>query len=371
MSYGTVQAEKMTTESGFSLGAGNSSSFKNRLINGEMDIAQRGTSFTGINNSNTDAWPADRFRCRNTDTVGTLTVSNVADAPAGFINSARVQVTTVNATPNNETFIEQIIEGNNLTGLAYGTASAQSFTLSFWAKVSVTGTYNVWIYNPNAGKAVGFSYSVSSANTWTQISATIAGDTVSALASNNSEGIYIRWYLDSQASGIGPLNATWSTSNISNRMVAGSVRLLSTLNATYQFTGAQFEVGTVATSFDYRPFGTELVLCQRYYEVGGNNAASQAEGGGTSVWSSIQYKVNKRANPTIGLTNSGLLYLRQYGTAGHIGTGSAFVNAYINSSSAMVRFNGFSGLSVGAIMFTSGPVDASPTVDPFFISAEL
>jgi len=239
--------------------------FKNRIINGAMVIAQRGTSFAGLTSSNTDGWPADRFRLRNSDSVSVLTVSQVADAPSGFVYSARAQVTTINATPNSETFIEQIIEGNNLLGLAYGTASAQSFTLSFWVKASVTGTYNIWMYSPSSAKAVGFSYAVSSANTWTQISATISGDTAAALASDNSAGLYIRWYLDVAASAIGPLNATWSTSNISNRMVSGSVRLTSTLNATYQITGVQLEAGTTSSSFEYRDYGNELRMCQRYF----------------------------------------------------------------------------------------------------------
>lgn len=263
MSYGTVQAEKMTTESGYSLGAGNASSFKNKLINGAMSIAQRGTSFTGIKAGNTSAFPADRFRGFNADTIGVYSFAQLADAPAGFINSIRAQVTTADATPDQESYIEQIIEGNNCLGLAYGTSAAAPITVSFWVKASVAGIYNVWLFAEPAAKSVGSSYTITSANTWQFVSMTFSGDTVSALSSGNTAGIYVRWYLDAVNASIGPLNSTWTALN-TNRMVSGSVRLLSTLNATFQITGCQVEVGTVATSFDFRSIGTELALCQRY-----------------------------------------------------------------------------------------------------------
>jgi hypothetical protein len=238
-------------------------SFKNRIINGDMVIAQRGTSFTGITNGS-KAWPADRFNVLNADTVSVFSAAQVADAPAGFVNSIRAQVTTINATPNQETFIEQIIEGVNCEGIAYGTASAPPVTLSFWIKASIAGVYNVWIYSQSSAKSIGSSFTVTSANTWQFISLTFVGDTATALASNNGAGIYIRWYLDINSGGIGPLNSSWSSSN-TNRMVSGSVRLASTLNATYQLTGVQFELGSTATSFDNRPYTTELALCQRYF----------------------------------------------------------------------------------------------------------
>jgi hypothetical protein len=294
--------------------------FRNRIINGAMVIAQRGTSFAGLTSSNTDGWPADRFRLRNSDSVSVLTVSQVADAPSGFVYSARAQVTTINATPNSETFIEQIIEGNNLLGLAYGTASAQSFTLSFWVKASVTGTYNIWMYSASSAKAVGFSYAVSSANTWTKISATIFGDTAAALASDNSAGLYIRWYLDAAASAIGPLNATWSPSNLNNRMVSGSVRLCSTLNATFQITGVQLEAGNTSSSFEYRDYGNELALCQRYFQsltYGTGNATYGPYGlcrNGLTVCHIAYLPVQMRTAPTATYTvNAGTNVLKQDG----------------------------------------------------------
>jgi hypothetical protein len=301
-SQGTVGWAQLNSDTQQDLGI----SFKNKIINGAMTIAQRGTSFSGITVSNTDGWPADRFRLRNSDSVSVLTVSNVADAPAGFVNSAKAEVTTINATPNNETFIEQVIEGNNLLGFGYGTSSAQSFTLSFWVKASVVGTYNVWFLNAAPSKAAGATYTVTVANTWQKVSMTIAGDTAAAIASNNSAGIYVRWYLDIGAPGIGPLNAVWSASNVGNRMVSGSVRLCSTLGATFYLTGVQLEVGTQATTFDNRSIGTELLLCQRYYEVITGNAETYTlQLYATNNFSNFRGhwfpKVTKRAAPTFAI----------------------------------------------------------------------
>jgi hypothetical protein len=289
--------------------------FKNKFINGDMTIAQRGTSFTGITVSNAQAFPADRTKVRNVDTVSVLSAAQLADAPAGFINSIRAQVTTINATPSQETFIEQIIEGTNCEGLAYGTASAQPVTLSFWVKTSIAGIYNVWMYSESAVKSIGSSFTVTSANTWQFVSLTFVGDTAVALASNNGPGIYVRWYLDVPNSAVGPLNSTWSSSN-TNRMVSGSVRFTSTLNATYQITGAQFEVGSTATAFDYRPYGTELALCQRYFETSytsGFALGSTSDTNGGIGWfasgtpytgTPVCYRVTKRSSPTLTLYNS-------------------------------------------------------------------
>jgi hypothetical protein len=307
---GSVTAAKLASGSALSnIGAGNITpaflntqaqytGFKNKLINGDMTVAQRGTSFTGITVSNAQAFPADRFKVRNVDTVSVLSAAQLADAPAGFINSIRAQVTTINATPNQETFIEQIIEGTNCEGLAYGTASAQPVTLSFWVKTSIAGIYNVWMYSDSAVKSIGSSFTVTSANTWQFVSLTFVGDTAVALSSSNGPGINVRWYLDVPNSAVGPLNSTWSSSN-TNRMVSGSVRFTSTLNATYQITGTQFEVGSTATAFDYRPYTTEVQLCQRYFQ----NSATRYEyvvGVTGSVCATIvSLPVTMRTAPTV------------------------------------------------------------------------
>jgi hypothetical protein len=318
-----------------------------------MNIAQRGTSFTGITNSGR-AWPADRFNVFNQDTTSVYSAAQLTDAPAGFVNSIRAQVTTINATPNGESYIEQIIEANNLEGLAYGAASAQPVTLSFWVKTSIAGVYNVWMFSQSAAKSIGSSFTVTSANTWQFISLTFVGDTAAALATGNGQGIYVRWYLDGPSGLIGPLNSSWSTSN-NNRLVSGSVRITATLNATYQITGAQFEVGSTATAFDYRPFGTELALCQRYCEVlslatgtlagAGSFIASGVCENATRVQPYYPFKVQKRAGPSVTLSAIGTFGLRSTTssvvcTSGNFGApGTAFAQGEFN--------NGGGGLIAG------------------------
>jgi hypothetical protein len=334
-------------------------SFKNKIINGAMTFAQRGTSFTGIGTGNTIAYPADRFKVSNNDSTSVFSASQLTDAPAGFINSIRAQVTTINATPNSETFIEQVIEGNNLLGFAYGTAAAQSFTLSFWVKVSIAGQYNVWMYNNSGAKAVGFSFTVSSANTWTKISATIAGDTASAFSSDNSAGLYIRWYLDAANVAIGTLPSTWSSTDVNIRMATGSVRLTSTLNATYQLTGVQLEVGTQATTFTTAggSYGAELALCQRYLPVyqGSNGAFAGVVGSGMAYATSAaiieyKFKVTPRTPPT-GITVNNVTYFSCVlsNTATSAVTGLTFGDA--NFDGCVMLFTGMSGLTAGNATF--------------------
>lgn len=279
--------------------------FKNRMINGAMTIAQRGTSFTGITSGNNRQFAVDRFNVTNQDNTSVYSGAQVVDAPPGFVHSIRAQVTTINATPNSESYIEQVIEGFNCAGLAYGTASAVPVTLSFWVKVSIVGTYNVWMFSASSAKAIGSSFSVTSANTWQFVSMTFAGDTASALASDNGHGIYVRWYLDVNNAAIGALPSTWST-NVTPRMVSGSVRFASTLNATYQLTGVQFEAGSSASSFEYRPYSTELQLCQRYFEILAPAAIMLPWSSAAQITRvSVPFQVTKRAAPTIDMRTKG------------------------------------------------------------------
>jgi hypothetical protein len=342
--------------------------FKNRLINGDMNIDQRNNGAAVTFTSLAELYTVDRWQGRN-QTDGAFSMQQVADAPAGFTNSLRLTVTTADASLAAGQYcqIRQAIEGFNAADLAWGTSAAQAITLSFWVKSSITGAFNIALTNASNLRGYTSQYNISSANTWEQKSVTIPGDTSGTWVTNNGVGVRVAFTLGAGSSFIGTPN-TWIGEVMGS---SGIGNVMATNGATWQVTGVQLEKGTTATNFDVLPFGTELALCQRYYEVGGNNAASQAEGSGTEIWVSVQYKVNKRATPTIGTTNSGLLYLRQYGVAGRAGSGCSVVNAYLGTTSAQVRFNGFTGLPTGASMFTSGFNEANPTVDPLFISAEL
>jgi hypothetical protein len=264
MPYGTVNAEQMTTQSGYTLGAGNASSFKNRIINGGMTIDQRnaGAAYT---NSNQSIYGLDRWRSYGLSGA-VLTIQQSTTAPAGFSNSQSVTVTT-STTANDGGGLSQIIEANNVFDLNWGTSSGVAVTASFWVRASVIGTYNLYLryYGSTASYYYVATYTVNVANTWEQKTINIAAPPVGAgafTAALNSSYIEFRPVISSSGNTTTVTANTWSTSTASK--TAGCVDLASNSGATFFITGVQFEVGTVATSFDFRSISTELGLCYRY-----------------------------------------------------------------------------------------------------------
>ena len=234
-------------------------SFKNRIINGGMMIDQRnaGAVSSALNGYFIDRWAALRG-------AGTITPvfsgQQVSDAPAGFINSAKITVTTA-GTGTYYSLLRQYIEGLNVSDLGFGTASAATVTLSFWVKSSIAGVYAAGIQNASGDRTYVSNYTISVANTWEQKSITIAGDTTGTWATNNSAGILVNFDLGT-STGTQATPNTWANQGI---YTSTSIKWANTLSATFYITGVQLEKGSTATSFDYRPYGTELALCQRYY----------------------------------------------------------------------------------------------------------
>lgn len=293
MSYGTIQIEKMTTESGYSLGAGNASSFKNRLINGAMQFDQRngGASVTPV----ALEYQLDRWRYL-ANQPSKITVQQSTTAPTGFTNSMLVTSSSAYSPVSTDYFLyQQFIEGLNCFDLAWGTASAKSVTLSFWVRSSLTGTFGGTISNSARDRVYPFTYTISSANTWEQKSVTIPGDTTGTWLTTNGRGIAVEFSLGSGTSVRGTPNV-WAATDY--RAATGETNVVATSGATWYITGVQLEVGTVATSFDFRSYGTELALCQRYYQ-------HRVPTWGTPrpndfvCHSSAYYKVTMRATPTL------------------------------------------------------------------------
>lgn len=363
-------ASKMNFAAGMQIG-GQDTTFggmRNRIINGDMRINQRAYSATPTSDM---TYTVDRWAARLSQS-SKFSVSQSSTAPTGFTNSLLATSLSAYAVGASDYFaLQHIIEGFNTADLGWGTSSGLSVTLSFWVRSSLTGTFGGQIFNDNNGVTSGytFSYTINSANTFEYKTITIpAPPNGTTWGTTNSYGINVFFSLGCGSTFTGTPNS-WITSFKGNP--TGGVNLVGTNAATFYITGVQLEKGSAATAFENRQYGQELALCQRYYEIGGNNAPTQVEGGGTNVWISIQYKVNKRATPTIGLTSASNLALRYYGTAGYAITGAAYVTGYISATSAMVRYSGFSSLTTSASMFTSGTADATPNVDPFSISAEL
>jgi hypothetical protein len=235
-------------------------SFKNRIINGAMQIDQRNA---GSAVTTSGSYPVDRFAIAHSGNP-TFSLQQISDAPSGFVNSIRF--TTTNATGAYDfSLITQTIEGTNISDLAWGSANAKTVTLSFWTKSSLTGTFGGALNNGDSTRLYPFTYTISAANTWEYKTVTITGDTSGTWLTTTGRGINVRWQMAATSTYTGT-NNVWQT--VSGKYAAsGCVQILETLNATWQLTGVQLEVGTQATTFTTAggSYGAELALCQRYF----------------------------------------------------------------------------------------------------------
>ena len=290
--------------------------FKNRIINGAMVIDQRNAGAT----STAQAYTVDRWNYDATQSTKFTWGQNYGNVslPAGFINYLGFKTTTAYTVISTDTFyLRQLIEGLNVADLAWGTANASAVTLSFQVYSSLTGTFGGALQNSASNRSYPFSFTVSTANTWTSISITIAGDTSGTWLTTNGIGIKVIFSLGAGSNYLGTANA-WAGANYNG--VTGQNQIVGTLNNTFYITGVQLEKGSTATSFDYRPYGTELQLCQRYFEksydisvapgtatnngeymfwygYGANSAGSSTNA--IECWANNVFKVQKRATVTV------------------------------------------------------------------------
>ena len=325
--------------------------FKNRIINGAMVVSQRnGTNSVTINSA---AWTytVDRFCCLGQSADGVYTVAQSSTAPAGFVNSLLVTVTTADSSVGAGQIytLRQTIEGYNIADLNWGTANAQSATLSFWVRSSVTGTFS-GCFNNEGTASYPFTYTINSANTWEQKTVTVTGPTSGTWGSTNSNGIRLTWSLGTGSTYSGTAN-TW---NYSTEYFAASstTNLISTNGATFYITGVQLEKGSTATSFDYRPYGTELQLCQRYYQVGASGAFGKYSST-TNLAFGYVFPVVMRATPTVShLANYSAVVL---GIADVTITNTTINGSRISSSGAVCNgtTSGATANELGAI-FSNG-----------------
>ena len=289
---------------------------RNVVINGAMQVAQRGTSTAGITAS--AYYTADRFATANT-TLGTWTQSIEADAPtgSGFRNSLKMLCTTADASPAaaDGLRIDQNIEGQNLQQFLKGTSSAKPFSVSFWVKSNVTGTYIVWLFDEDNSRQVSASYTISASATWEKKTITLPADTTGAFNNDNGRSLYLSFWLGAGSNFTsGTLATTWASYTAANAAV-GQTNLGAATSNYWQVTGVQLEASSVATPFEFEDFGVTLAKCQRYYQksyayatapasagglqpglvfAGSYNAATQ---GSTIGW--IPFQVAMRAAPTV------------------------------------------------------------------------
>jgi len=278
--------------------------FKNRLINSAMVIDQRNAGASVSVGTATGTYTLDRWRVyHDTAITSNITAQQSTTVPTtGYINSQILtNGTAASAAAGDVNIIQQRVEGLNVADLNFGSATAATVTLSFWVRSSLTGTFAVTLSNSAQNRSYVSTYAISAANTWEQKTVTVAGDQSGTWLTTSGIGLIASWDLGSGTS----LNTTagaWQSGQYFRTSACTS--FIGTTGATFYVTGVQLEKGSTATSFDYRPYGTELALCQRYYfKVVGSTFPNASFGSGkftstTSVSIYAAHPVAMRDLPT-------------------------------------------------------------------------
>lgn len=304
---GNVTFSGTTTFSGnatFNAGLVPSSSFlRNRIINGDMRVDQRALGVVTVNNNNNN-FAVDRFVLIGQPSDGVFTVQQSSVSVPGFPSSLLATVTTADASIGSQLYlIGQRIEGFNTSDFAWGTASAQTVTLSFWVRSSVTGTFGGSVTNEtDAGYA--FTYTISAANTFERKTVTIPGSTIGTWLAGNGRGVSVFFSLGAGSIFSAPAGSWVAAVPYGAN---GQTQLISTNGATFYLTGVQLEVGSVATPFERRQYGQEFGLCQRYFCSSGGNTEYHVVPAPNATYLGV-YRINMpvpmRANPTVNVSYS-------------------------------------------------------------------
>ena len=281
--------------------------FKNRLINGQMVIDQKNAGASVTPAAGTylvDRWA---FYVSQASKITAQQNKGAITPPTGFSNYLGISSSSAYSLSATDQFtLYQKVEGFNFADMAWGTASAATVVLSFKVYSSLTGTFGGSLQNSAANRCYPFSYSVPVANTWTTVSVTIAGDTTGTwVGATSGVGVNVNFSLGTGSTYSGTAGAWVGADYITS--FTGATSVVGTSGATFYITGVQLEKGSTATSFDYRPYGTELALCQRYYEILTNDATSGfsiISGmllAASSSYANWFFKQTKRSSPTVAL----------------------------------------------------------------------
>ena len=334
--------------------------FKNRIINGAMVIDQRnaGASVTPT----TGTYTVDRWRIYASQTSKLTAQQNAGSVtpPAGYANYLGMTSSSAYSVISSDLFLlQQFIEGYNSADLAWGTASAQPVTLSFWVRSSLTGVFGVNVQSGDGNTAYSTTYTVNSANTWEQKTITILGPTSGTWLTTNGKGIVLNFIIGVGSASLPPANNVWQSTNYYGAI--GAQSLIATNGATLYITGVQLEKGTQATAFDYRDYGRELQMCQRYfYSVNVNTQWPVGFTWSTNrVLACVFFPANMRAAPTATMSG-GITYY--WGSSSSVSTSSSI---------------GLGGQSSGAVSLditvtaTAGTAGGIRLDSPILLSAEI
>ena len=330
---------------------------RNLIINGAMQVAQRGTSTSFAHDGTTSAYSLDRFQVvfANADELD-FTVTQDSDAPDDFGNSLKVTTGTAESSIASDeyVFMRTKMEGQNLQHLKYGTSAAVSTTVSFYVKSSQTGTFGISMYSADGNRNIGTTYTINSANTWEYKTATFAGDTSGTINNDNGDALNVIWHLASGSDFDSTDNTSWGAYS-NARWAFGHAQdgVVTTASATWQITGIQFEVGENASDFEHRSFGEEFSLCKRYYEKsyayetapGTSTTSGQMQGtreDGMFV-APARWQVEKRSSPSV------TSYSSTTGTSGKVNNAASG-----SDETATISSTSSNGCNVGG---TTGTLD--------------
>ena len=282
---------------------------RNLIINGAMKVAQRGTSATvGPNGTGEGYTVVDRFQNSLSGSV-VSTFSQSTDAPSGFANSAKIEITTADTSLGGTEFwhLRYGFEGQDLQSIAKGTSDAKALTVSFWVKSNKTGTYTVELQDIDNSRRNSLAYTIDSSNTWEHKSITYNPDTTGAFDNDNAQSLRINfWFVAGADFKSGTFyNGTWAAEDNAKRVHSSQVNLGDTVGNEWYITGVQMELGDTSTDFEHRSFSEELSLCQRYYIR--RTAPNQNDYPGSVMgWAStsgtqqfiVQFEQQMRVSPT-------------------------------------------------------------------------
>ena len=283
----------------------NQPNFRNIIINGDMSIAQRGTSASSITSTSYNT--IDRFVTFMSG-LGTWTQSQSTDVPTGqgFATSLKMDCTTADASPAAGDYlkIRQRIEGQNLQYLKKGTSSAESTTLSFWVKSNKTGTYICELFDGDNSRNINKSYTISSADTWEKKEITFAGDTTGAFGNDNGDSLRLSFWLGAGSNYTsGTLNNAWEGTTTANRAV-GQVNLADSTSNEWYVTAVQLEAGSVASDFEFVPNDINRQRCQRYFIDMANQSGVSYSSTNGMTWG-LQFPTTMRTAPSTAFNYSG------------------------------------------------------------------
>jgi hypothetical protein len=327
--------------------------FRNLIINGAMQVAQRSTSVTGITGDSYNT--ADRWFLGALN-LGTWTQSVENDAPtgSGLRKSVKMLCTTADSTPAASDLLVfvQRLEGQNLQAIRKGTSSAKELTVSFWVKSNVTGTYIVNLIDNDNSRSVSKSYTISASATWEKKTITFPADTTGALDNDNAYSFQLSFWLAAGSNfSSGTLNTSWASTTQANRAV-GQTNLAAATNNYWQITGVQLEVGAVATPFEFKPFAQDLAECQRYYYITKTNEPTGNCNSTTQAVFSCRLPITMRAVPSLTFPTSSSLNDPLVGVKTSATAPQQF--QLTASSVSWGTYSGFSSLTQGSKAWWNG-----------------